>query len=190
VAHPLATNPLLLQINGDWEVQPGEQVVVVYDGNVEVNANQTVSTGVALMIVAGGNITFGGESAEGIYIADDYIITSDVQDVPFTGEGTFIGWSGISLNRDLGLDTDGAGADLGNDTTLLFLYRLRWRVVEQLLRWGMQSGRKESSLLVWLRKASMQLGLLYIDSTLGSVTGWGQPCRRKRGELLPIEGEE
>lgn len=115
----LATNPGgTLPIGGNWNVAAGEQLVLLYDGNIQVNKDQTVDPGGSLMIVASGNITFGDAvtEAHGVYIASGKIITSDVQGVPFTGEGTFIGWNGISLNRDLGLDNNTQAAET-------FIYR-------------------------------------------------------------------
>lgn len=105
-------------IGSDWKVGEAgsEKRVVLVPGNVQVNANQTVTEGSSLMIVAGGTITFGSSvtSAQGVYIANT--ITTSTGSNAFTGSGTFIGWNTVSLNRDLGMNNNTQSAET-------FIYR-------------------------------------------------------------------
>ena len=54
-------------------------------------------------LVAKGNITFDADVkiAQGFYLADG-ILSVAAGDKLFEGEGSFIGWGGVSLKRDLG----------------------------------------------------------------------------------------
>ena len=67
------------------------------------------------MLVSSGSITFDARLGhddpnnleavvEGIYIADGQIIVASTGtgDKRFIGEGTFVGWSGVELQRDFG----------------------------------------------------------------------------------------
>lgn len=108
--------------NGDvtitdaWDVAADESIVVLVNGNVNVNASTTVADGGFFMIVASGNITFSEELGhddptidtavvEGVFVANGQIRTPSRGeaaggDRKFVGEGTFVGWNGFSLLRD------------------------------------------------------------------------------------------
>lgn len=45
-------------------------------------------------------------------------------------------------------------------TMPLFLRRWRWDITEFFLRFGLNSKKMESDLMVWLRKISLSFGLL------------------------------
>jgi hypothetical protein len=124
----LATNSGgTLTISSNWNVASGEQLVLLYDGDVQINANQTVADGGSLMIVASGTISFAATvtRADGVYIASTISTgtTGNHNDVAFLGQGAFIGWSSVSLERDLG----GTGGTLGQGNRLepgeKFVYR-------------------------------------------------------------------
>jgi hypothetical protein len=92
-------------IGADWGVVDGEQLVLLVPGNVTINADQTVAEGGSLLIVASGTISFDPAvtQAQGIYVADTINTgtTDSSNDSRFFGEGTFVGWSGITLARVL-----------------------------------------------------------------------------------------
>jgi hypothetical protein len=83
------------------------------DGDVTINADITAPVGSFFIIIASGNITFadGVLHAQGMFVADKKIVIADstvdttagteVAGRQFKGEGSFIGWGGVSLNRSL-----------------------------------------------------------------------------------------
>ena len=127
-----------LTINtASWDIASGESLVILVDGNVTISSPIQVANGGFLMIVASGNITIDGnlgfddptETAgivEGVYVADGQFIVATlgagVGDKRFNGEGTFVGWNGINLQRDY---DDGSGRRIYNNTspTEFFTYR-------------------------------------------------------------------
>ena len=70
---------------------------------ININENITVDSDSALVFIVSGDITIGPDVTEihGVYIADGKITIED-GDNPFSGEGSFIAWDKINLNRNLG----------------------------------------------------------------------------------------
>jgi len=94
-------------ITNSWQITGGIKVIVFVDGNLTIEKNVTVDQDSFLALIASGNITFTKEvtKAQGLFVASKSIIISSASpnpDVQFQGEGTFIGWEGFQLNRDLG----------------------------------------------------------------------------------------
>lgn len=135
-----------LTISSPWSITTGQEVIVFVNGNLTFsdigNVNQlvTVEDGGFLSFIVSGNITVnenvGNEdltstdtNLEGIYIADG-TITIDSRgsaaggDDRFVGAGSFIGWTGVSLERDFRSDADTSRL-LNTQTTPseLFIYR-------------------------------------------------------------------
>lgn len=110
-----------LRIEQPWAVNTGEKYVIVIDGNLTIadvaNAGQliTVQPGGFLAFIVSGNISFESSvghsnlalttaNVAGIYIADGTISTGTDgagTDRRFIGEGTFVGWTGVSLQREI-----------------------------------------------------------------------------------------
>lgn len=134
-----------LTISSQWHINSGEQYVIFVDGDLYLTDGDGLSdeliavdeNGFIAFIVKGDlyidesignsdllNIT---ANIEGVYIVNGVI---EVQsrgiagggDDRFIGEGTFVGWSGVSLNRDF---DDGLGRDIENldKPTEQFIYR-------------------------------------------------------------------
>lgn len=105
-----------------------QKVIFEVSGNVNVVAPIDVPNGAFLAIIAGGTITYeyNVNSAEGWYIGRNLTFPCkdtdgtpgcDKDDTQFTGTGTFAGWNGISMGRNLG--------DLNNTTPAeKFIYSL------------------------------------------------------------------
>ena len=106
-------------------VGSNQKIVIFVDGNLTVNVPITVSEGGFLAFIVKGNVTFANTLvaidgvtsttglAEGVYLADGSIIVqsngasgSDPNDGKFVGKGVFVGWGGVSLNRDYRHPTD------------------------------------------------------------------------------------
>lgn len=110
-----------LRIEQPWTVNAGEKYIIMIDGNLTVadiaNAGQLINVqpGGFLAFITSGNITFEASvghsnlalttaNVAGIYIADGIISTSTGgagTDRRFIGEGTFVGWTGVSLVREI-----------------------------------------------------------------------------------------
>ena len=106
-------------IDSDWNlgVSGDERIFIMHDGDITITSNMNVAPGSYLGIVASGTITFASNvtQVEGVYIADTINIasTGDVlSEQQFVGEGTFVGWSGVQLNRDRGTGNNAAPAEL------------------------------------------------------------------------------
>jgi hypothetical protein len=127
-----------------WNVTAGESYVIFIDGNVTIadpsNVNQliTVEEGGFLAFIVSGTITIsedvGNETLadttaniEGIYVADG-LITIESRgeasggDDRFIGEGTFVSWTRVAMERDF---SDGAGREAENQSypTESFIFR-------------------------------------------------------------------
>jgi len=127
-----------LTITDSWDVASDETVIVLVDGNVNVEAQTSVADGGYFMIVATGDIVFDAELGhddpmlataivEGVFVANGQIRTPSRGeaaggDKKFVGEGTFVGWSGFSLERDY---DDGAGRRRLNNTAPVEYFRYR-----------------------------------------------------------------
>ena len=109
-----------VMIDSDWDMGGGgvdEKLFIIHDGNVTITSNINVEPGSYLGIVASGSITFASNvtQVEGVYLADSLNIAStgdELTEQQFVGEGTFVGWSSVSLNRDRGTTNNTAPSEL------------------------------------------------------------------------------
>jgi hypothetical protein len=111
-----------LSIQNRWQVPSGERVVVVVDGNLTLadaagveNLVDVADGGFLLFVVSGdvvvessvGNAADTDDTAnlEGLYVADGQIVVQSTANTTteerFVGEGSFVGWQGFNLQRDL-----------------------------------------------------------------------------------------
>ncbi len=95
----------------------GERIVILNDGDVIVDTNIDVPVGSYLAIISSGGISFasGVTQAEGHYVADSITVESTgdaATDQRFVGEGSFIGWDGVTLRRNRGLTNNGESSEL------------------------------------------------------------------------------
>jgi len=102
-------------IDTAWNVASGESRVIFINGNLTVSQPITVQPGGYLAFIVKQDITFSSSLGnavvtsatpvvEGVYIADRNLIvaSSGGTDLRFVGAGTFVGWNGVTLSRDLG----------------------------------------------------------------------------------------
>lgn len=107
-------------IDSDWNMGGGgvdEKLFIIHNGNVTITSNINVEPGSYLGIVASGSINFASNvtRVEGVYMADALNIAStgdENTEQQFVGEGTFVGWSSVSLNRDRGTTNNTAPSEL------------------------------------------------------------------------------
>jgi len=90
-----------LNLNGG-AIPNGRKIVIFVTSNVTVTGNITVASGGFFALISRGNITFDDAvtQADGFYLSDE-VITVAAGISPFSGQGSFIGWEGISFLRDL-----------------------------------------------------------------------------------------
>lgn len=111
-----------------WSVSNTESIVVFVHGSLTVKNTVTVAPGGFVAFIVSGDITIDPSvgttdyasttpQVEGLYIADGIFTvdslasgTTKVHDKKFVGAGTFVGWNGVSLERDY---QDTASPDLG-----------------------------------------------------------------------------
>ncbi|HZZ98680.1 MAG TPA: GBS Bsp-like repeat-containing protein [Candidatus Saccharimonadia bacterium] len=98
-------------------------VIFVNNGNLTVNNTITVPVGSFLAFIVNGNITFGPTvgigapfasevaNVSGVYVAQN-TLTVSASALKFVGDGTFVGWGGVSLNRDIGITNDTVSAEI------------------------------------------------------------------------------
>ncbi len=98
-------------INNPWTVNTADSIVVFVNGDLNVKAPIRVAKGGFVAFIVKGNINFdktlGSNTSNtaivaGVYIANGQIITqsnSPGDEFKFIGEGTFVGWSGVQLQR-------------------------------------------------------------------------------------------
>lgn len=106
----------------DWSPAAGEKVIYLIKGNVTISGNITVPTAspTFLAVIASGSITFDTNvtQVDGWLVGNtlSFPSTGASNDVQFVGNGSFVGWNGITLSRNLGG---------GNNTTPAekFVYR-------------------------------------------------------------------
>lgn len=106
---PVADGYEIYTYTGDvtmnWSPAAGEKVIYLIDGAVTVSANITVPTSSFLAVIADGIITFNASvtNVDGWWVGDtlSFLSAGEKSDVAFVGNGSFIGWSGVSLGRDL-----------------------------------------------------------------------------------------
>ncbi len=87
-----------------------EKIVIFAVGDVKVADDIIVNPGDFFALITKGDITFSGDppyvvrKAQGFFLADGAIniLTSGNPDQDFEGQGSFVGWGGINLTRDLG----------------------------------------------------------------------------------------
>lgn len=94
-----------------------EKMIFLVNGNVTVAGDVTVPIGATLTVIASGRITFAStaDHVEGQYIANDLVFSADTDQ--FTGEGNFIGYTGITFSRSLTIP--------GNNTAPAELFTFR-----------------------------------------------------------------
>lgn len=136
-----------LVIQDPWSVSAAESYVVFVDGNLTIENPSDFATlieveeGGFLAFIVRGNITFAANvghtnlatqtpNIEGIYIAENQIIVRTnedpaVGDRRFIGAGSFVGWSGVDLQRDFAdFGSGGSGATFNlTIPTETFIYR-------------------------------------------------------------------
>ena len=115
-----------------WTVASGQSFVFFINGDLRVSTPIYVNSGGFLAFIVKGNITFDKSLGwsdpnqtqaivSGVYIADGQIIVEGGNgggDLKFVGEGNFIGWGGVQLNRQY--------ANLAtNNTHPMEVFRLR-----------------------------------------------------------------
>ena len=90
-----------LNLNGG-AIPNGRKIVIFVTSNVTVTGNITVASGGFFALISKGNITFDDTAtqADGFYLSDEAITVAEGIS-PFSGQGSFIGWGGISFLRDL-----------------------------------------------------------------------------------------
>lgn len=113
-----------MTIANPWSIATGEQIVFLIDGDLSVAAEVTVDEDGFVAFIVSGNITIdtavGGDGpdaqVEGVYVADGVFGTGSSTDKLIL-EGTFVGWTGVSLDRDFG------GAQNNTEPAEVFRYR-------------------------------------------------------------------
>ncbi len=100
-----------ITISTPWTINTATSIVVFVNGNLTIAKPILVARGGFVAFIVSGNIIFDKSlgsnssntpSAEGVYVASGQIITqtaTPADDLKFIGNGTFVGWSGISLQR-------------------------------------------------------------------------------------------
>jgi len=90
-----------------------EKVILLIDGDVTINSNVITPVNTFLAVIASGSIAFESSvtDAQGWFVAENINVPCvdttpadgecDKTDVQFRGEGSFVGWSGIGLRRDM-----------------------------------------------------------------------------------------
>ncbi len=98
-------------ISTPWTLNTTDSIVVFVNGDLTISQPIQVAKGAFAAFIVKGNITFdkslgdntsNAPSVAGVYIADGQIITqtnSPGDDLKFIGEGTFVGWTGVQLQR-------------------------------------------------------------------------------------------
>jgi len=96
-------------LSGDWSLGANRWVVLLVEGDVNINTNITVPVGSFLAIASTGNINFSEDvtQAQGMFVADGTIETAESAQT-FEGQGVFAA-GGFTLMRDF--------EDERNDTT-------------------------------------------------------------------------
>jgi len=85
----------------------GKKIVIFVNGDVTVGENVVVPENNGFFaLIAKGNLTFAGnvQNAQGFFLSNGTLSVAASGNL-FTGQGGFIGWGGVSMNRDLGAST-------------------------------------------------------------------------------------
>jgi hypothetical protein len=140
---------LVIDETNPWYVTNTEQIIVFVNGNLTIddttggeNRITTVDTGGNgfLMFIVSGNVTVSSSvgydnlytsasasdvaNVEGVFVADGILTIAGEEsttDKKFIGAGTFVGWSGVDLQRNF---DDGTSPELNNNAvTEAFIFR-------------------------------------------------------------------
>ncbi len=130
-----------LTILDPWQIDAGESIVIFVAGDLNINNTILVAqTGFLAFIVQGDIIidssvghvdptagTAGNSVVEGVYVANGKLLlptrgTAAGGDYKFVGEGTFVGWGGVELDRDYA-DTGTRGTLNTSNPAEVFRYR-------------------------------------------------------------------
>jgi len=107
-----------LNISGN--IGADSQVVILHPGDLTIDGDITVAPGGFLAVIASGNITIDPSVAnvQGIFIADGSleVPSAGADDLQLLAEGTFVGWTDVNLDRDI-------GAPSANQASMIFSYR-------------------------------------------------------------------
>lgn len=107
-------------ISNPWSVASGQSYVIFVNGNLTIQANITVAEGGFLAFIvqntaAANDIGFAKNvtAADGVYITDGLIMIASqgdpsAEELQFVGAGTFVGWGGVTLERDFKQSDDTA----------------------------------------------------------------------------------
>lgn len=115
--------PNTISTQNAWTITNGNKVIVLVNGNFDITEKIKVNNGGFLLVVAKDKITIadslGGSrnngDVQGIFVADE--IDFGTGDIHFYGEGSFIGWTSVSLGRDLG------AANNADEPAMTFTFR-------------------------------------------------------------------
>jgi len=106
----IGASELIPSLTQTWTIGANKQIVIFVDGYLNINQNIVVPSTSFLAIIVNGDITFskGVSKAQGWFVADKEIVINGAAEadpagdkVQFLGEGAFIGWEGVTLNRIL-----------------------------------------------------------------------------------------
>ena len=105
----------------DFSPTGTQKAIFHVNGDLRVTGNITVPSGAFLAIIAKGTITFDQTvtQADGWYVANNISVPCldvggdgcDKTDSQFLGNGTFVGWSGITLGRTRGITNNTAPSE-------------------------------------------------------------------------------
>ena len=98
-------------LTGSFPTPAGKKIIIFVNGNVTVKDNIVVDSDGFFALIAKGNISFSGSNpnvvrnAQGFFLADGTIeiLPTTGNNRNFEGQGSFVGLTGISLDRNLGL---------------------------------------------------------------------------------------
>jgi hypothetical protein len=99
-------------LDNSWSVSDSESYVVFVNGNLRITNNVTVGdNGGFLAFIVNGGISVAPTvtNMQGIYVMDESFTTESAgagSDIPLVTEGMIVTWQGVSLNRDLGGETN------------------------------------------------------------------------------------
>lgn len=127
-----------LTIEDEWDIGTGEEYVVFVNGDLNVNAETHVAIGGFLAFIVTGDVIVSPDVehtvltettplVEGVFIANGQIQlpsrgAANGGDGRFVGEGSFVGWSGIVLERDF---DDNGGRKVENNDKPVEIFRYR-----------------------------------------------------------------
>jgi hypothetical protein len=106
-----SANPIT--ISSPWTVKSGEKIVVFVNNTLRINAAITVKQGGFLAFIVKNSLTIskdlgntdpndGTPIVAGVYVSDGALVIEGGRaggDLRFVGEGTFVGWGGVSMQR-------------------------------------------------------------------------------------------